>query len=106
MNGWMGWLTDLMSGGGWVSAPHIQFENALFFIIKQGFTDQHHNCAFFSFFSIDICSRLKCLCFTWIVCICFNQFDLIFLFNVCFMGQKVELRCPLMCIPLQECDFQ
>lgn len=45
--GWMDGLTDLLSGGGWVSAPHIQFENALFFIIKQVQINTHNNRAFF-----------------------------------------------------------
>lgn len=48
MDGWM----DLMSGGGWVSAPHIQFENALFFYNKTGFLRSTPQSCIFSFFSI------------------------------------------------------
>lgn len=56
MDGWM----DLMSGGGWVSAPHIQFENALFFYNKTGFLRSTPQSCIFSFFPFDMASLSPC----------------------------------------------
>ncbi len=52
--GWMdGWI-DLMSGGGQVFAPHIQFENALFFYNKTGFLRSNTTTVHF-FFHFTLC---------------------------------------------------
>lgn len=84
--------------------PIYNLKMLYFFIIKQGFSDQHHNCAFFSFFHLTwrlcplkVCMfefYLECLC----GCVCLNQSNLIFLLvSIFILGQKVEIRCDIVC---------
>ncbi len=89
---------------GWVSAPHIQFKNALFFIIKQGFSDQHHNRALLFFFHLTwrLCPLKVCLFEFYLDCMCVDVSALTnqtwyFRCSTFILGQKVEIRCDIVC---------
>ncbi len=92
-----------MSGGGQVFAPHIQFENALFFYNKTGFLRSNTTTVHF-FFHFTLCLSPQSVRI-WVLlglfvcgCICFNQSNLIFLLCSTFiLGQTVEIRCDIFC---------
>lgn len=85
-DGWIGgWLNGQMDGDGdgdgeWMSRPRMRFENALFFIIKQGFSDQHHHSSAFSFLPFPIETSWS-LVVEVVVCACVHVLQ-----SVCVRG--------------------
>lgn len=79
--------------------PIYNLKMLYFFIIKQGFSDQHHNRAFFPF---DMASLSPCnvrvlvvlRLYVWMYLLQPIKLDI---FIVFILGQKLEIRCDIVC---------